>query len=77
MKWIKEHNESTSGRGWNNWRSEDGRFFIRQSGHGGARWIMTTTDGSEPFTGYRGKRSHVSNADTIAEAKGRCELVSS
>lgn len=76
MKWIKEHHASSTGRGWNNWRSDDGVFFIRQ-GSQGARWIINTTDGSEPFTGHRGARSKVALADNIADAKYKCEFVSS
>jgi hypothetical protein len=74
MKWIKERNENNQRRGWNNYRSDDGVFFIRQNSQG-ARWIIKTTDGSEPFSGHRGTRTSVALADNIADAKYRCESV--
>lgn len=72
MKWIKEHHEGSPGsRGWNNYRSDDGVFFIRQNSSG-PRWIITTTDGSKRFNGPRGVRSHVAVAYNIEDAKSVC-----
>lgn len=76
MKWNKEHhpNSNPRGRGYNNWRSADGRFFLRQNTCG-ARWIISTTDNTVPFTGFQGKRTGTALANTIVEAKRMCEIV--
>lgn len=62
--------------GYHYYETEDGRFQIKKIYNSfGDTWQAKTTDGSEPFIGWKGRMSNVCNQDRYSDCKYYVEMV--
>lgn len=62
--------------GYHYYETEDGRFQIKKIYNSfGDTWQASTTDGSEPFIGWKGIMSSVCNEDRYSDCKFAIEMV--